>query len=76
MPNETTPGHYWLYDSKLEQRFIITPEIMGSEQSSHITGTFAESWLDAKQRLGFELTPVQKELLAAQGIPLIVAPNA
>jgi hypothetical protein len=64
-----TIEHYNLYDSKPEQRFIITTEQIIQDGVKQEKGTMAESWLDAKQRFGFELSAEQKRLLAKQGIP-------
>lgn len=61
---------YYLYDSKPERRLIITTEQIIQKNVKQEKGTFAESWLDAKQRLGFDLSDEQKRILEMQGIPL------
>lgn len=51
---------YRLYESTAERRFIITADVSATDK--WVKGTYAESWIDAKERLGFELTPEQKYL--------------
>ncbi len=61
--------HYTLHESKSEKRFIIAAHTI--TDATPVSGTLAESWIDAKQRLGFELSEEQKRLLAKHSIPLI-----
>lgn len=41
-----------------DKRLAITPDIIGTIKAS----TEAETWLEAKEKLGFPLTPYQKRL--------------
>ena len=41
-----------------DKRLVITPDIIGNIKGS----TEAETWLEAKEKLGFTLTPYQKKL--------------
>lgn len=55
--------HYCLFDSKEERRHVIAPvDHPDYWRCDRNAGTYAESWLDAKQRMGFDLTPEQKWL--------------
>lgn len=54
---------YRVFDSKDQRRLVIAP----ADHKDYLlcewtAGTFAESWLDAKKRLGFELTAAQQWL--------------
>ena len=55
---------YGLYDSVIEKRLIISDEPV--RDANQTGGTYAETWLDAKERLGFELTGEQKRLRQKQ----------
>lgn len=58
---------YRLFQSHEEGRFIIAPADHDDYWNCNwITGTHAESWLDAKKRLGFELSAIQEWLLERQ----------
>lgn len=66
------PGSYALIDSKSERRHIIKPveAMTPTEMNEKETSTYAESWLDAKQRLGFDLSAAQEICLSKQRILL------
>lgn len=59
---------YSLRDSVREQRMIIERlvNIAPGELSEIVQGTFAESWLDAKQRFGFTLSAAQQLIFDRQ----------
>lgn len=61
-----TIEHYRLYDCPVERRLIIDIERRERLNTPWTQGTMAESWLDAKQRLGFDLTAAQQWLLDEQ----------
>lgn len=58
---------YQLFDCVEENRLVIAPaDHRDYWNRRSLAGTYAESWLDAKDRLGFELTATQKWLLDEQ----------
>ena len=58
---------YRLFISKKDGREVIAPVDHNDYWNCDwLTGTRAESWLDAKQRMGFELTATQQWLLDRQ----------
>lgn len=55
---------YTVYDSLIERRLIISPDAI---RDARIGDTVvARSWIEAKDKLGFELTPVQERMLERQ----------
>lgn len=59
---------YAAWESKSQQRVVIdlSTRIDHADLKQYVAGTYAESWLDAKNRLGYGLSDVQKRLLAKQ----------
>lgn len=58
---------YCAFESKEEDRIVIAPaDHKDYWHCNHYRGAYAESWLDAKERMGFELTATQKWMLDEQ----------
>lgn len=59
-----TAGQYILSNDHAENRLVI--HYASQYRGAFVDSTFADSWLDAKQKLGFDLTPAQQWLLDRQ----------
>ncbi len=58
---------YHLYDCQTERRLIIDPALRAeTKELKLVKSCSADSWLEAKKELGFELTADQQWLLDRQ----------